>query len=101
MTVVLLGALVLLVAQILKAYDARQQRLDDLNNTLQENLSGARVVKAFVREKLENERFERRAEAMRQPAFAAAFRVALLSPLLAGIAQISTALAVWVGGSQV
>ena len=99
--VIVLVLMAFIVPQMFKAYDQRQKRLDDLNNTLQENLSGARVVKAFVREELENERFERRAAAMREPAFAAAFRVALLSPLLAGIAQISTAFAVWTGGSQV
>ncbi|MCB0172198.1 MAG: ABC transporter ATP-binding protein [Anaerolineae bacterium] len=99
--VVVLVLMAFIVPQMFKAYDQRQKKLDDLNNTLQENLSGARVVKAFVRERLENDRFEQRAEAMRQPAFDAAFRVALLSPLLAGIAQISTALAVWVGGTQV
>ena len=99
--VVVLILMAFIVPQMFKAYDQRQKKLDDLNNTLQENLSGARVVKAFVRERLENDRFEQRAEAMRQPAFAAAFRVALLSPLLAGLAQIATAFAVWVGGTQV
>ncbi|MCB0196226.1 MAG: ABC transporter ATP-binding protein [Anaerolineae bacterium] len=98
---VVLALMAFIVPQMFKAYDQRQKKLDDLNNTLQENLSGARVVKAFVRERLENDRFEQRAEAMRQPAYSAAFRVAMLSPLLAGIAQISTAFAVWVGGMQV
>jgi ATP-binding cassette subfamily B protein len=101
MTVVLLGALVLLVAQILKAYDARQQRLDDLNNTLQENLAGVRVVKAFVREDYEIERFKKRADALRQPAYAAAFRVAFLTPAMTGIAQLAIALALAVGGHQI
>ncbi len=100
-TVVVLGVMAFLVPQIFKSYDERQKRLDDVNNTLQENLAGARVVKAFVREELENQRFERRADAMRQPAFQAAFRVALLNPLLTAIAQISIALTIWVGGQQV
>jgi ATP-binding cassette subfamily B protein len=99
--VVVLGIMAILVPQIFKAYDQRQKRLDDLNNTLQENLAGMRVVKAFVRSHLENDRFEHRADAMRQPAFAAAFRVALLSPLLTAIAQISIAFSVLVGGLQV
>jgi ATP-binding cassette subfamily B protein len=104
MVVVAVLVLVLMwfiVPQMFKAYDERQKRLDDVNNTLQEDLAGMRVVKAFVRERLENERFEKRADAMRKPAFAAAFRVAMLSPLLSGIAQISTVFAIWVGGTQV
>jgi ATP-binding cassette subfamily B protein len=101
MTVVLLSALVILVAQIFKAYDERQERLDDLNDTLQENLAGVRVVKAFVREEYEVGRFEKRADALRQPAYAAAFRVAFLTPAMTGTAQLAIALALWVGGEQV
>jgi ATP-binding cassette subfamily B protein len=60
-----------------------------------------RVVKAFVREALENERFERRADQMRQAALRAAFRVALFNPILSSIAWISIAVAIWSGGTQV
>jgi ATP-binding cassette subfamily B protein len=101
MTVVLLALLVGLVSQIFNAYNERQRRLDDLNDTLQENLAGVRVVKAFVREDYEVGRFEKRADALRQPAYAAAFRVAFLTPAMTGIAQLAIALAIWVGGQQV
>jgi ATP-binding cassette subfamily B protein len=101
MTVVVLGLLSLLVSQIFKAYEARQQRLDELNQTLQEYLAGIRVVKAFVREDYEVERFDQRADALRQPAYRAAFRVAFLTPAMTGIAQISIAVAIWIGGKQV
>jgi len=101
MVAVLLTVLMLLVFQIFKAYDERQKRLDDLNNTMQENLAGMRVVKAFVREDYEVERFKKRADALRQPAYAAAFRVAFLTPAMTGIAQLAIALALVVGGSQI
>ncbi len=99
--VVVLAIMAFIVPQIFKAYDKRQKRLDDLNNTLQENLAGVRVVKAFVREELEKERFGERAEAMRLPAYDAAFRVALLNPVLTFIAQFFVVIAVWTGGAQV
>jgi ABC-type multidrug transport system fused ATPase/permease subunit len=101
MIAVLLSILILLVFQIFKAYDERQKRLDDLNNTMQENLAGVRVVKAFVREDYEVGRFEKRADALRQPAYAAAFRVAFLTPAMTGTAQLAIALALAVGGQQV
>lgn len=101
MTAVLLGLLVILVSQIFKAYDERQRRLDDLNSTLQENLAGVRVVKAFVREDYEVERFDARANALRQPAYTAAFRVGFLTPAMTGIAQLAIALAIGAGGQQV
>ncbi len=88
------------VPKVFAAYDERQEKLDGLNNRLQENLTGIRVVKAFTREGLEKKRFAERATALRKPAFTAAFLVAMLNPILTGIAQISVALAIGVGGLQ-
>jgi ATP-binding cassette subfamily B protein len=101
MMAVLLVTLVVLVLQIFRAYDERQRRLDGLNNTMQENLAGVRVVKAFVREDYEVGRFEKRADALRQPAYAAAFRVAFLTPAMTGTAQLAIALTLAVGGQQI
>jgi ATP-binding cassette subfamily B protein len=96
-----LGAMVLIVPSVFRAYDERQKRLDRLNETMQENLSGVRVVKAFTREDYEVERFKGRADDLRKPAYEAAFRVAFLTPMLTGTSQLGIALAVWVGGGSV
>ena len=96
-----LGFMAFLVPGIFRAYDERQKRLDALNETMQENLSGVRVVKAFTREDYEVERFAKRADDLRQPAYAAAWRVAFLTPVLTAVAQMGIALSIWVGGSQV
>ena len=100
-TAIVLGVMALLIPQVFRAYDERQQRLDDMNNTMQENLAGVRVVKAFVREDYEVERFGQRADALRQPAYQAAVRVAFLAPMLTGITQLGIVLSLWVGGQQV
>jgi ATP-binding cassette subfamily B protein len=100
-TVIVLGVMALLIPQVFRAYDDRQQRLDDMNNTMQENLAGVRVVKAFVREDYEIERFAQRADALRHPAYTAAVRVAFLAPMLTGITQLGIILSLWVGGQQV
>jgi ATP-binding cassette subfamily B protein len=100
-TVIVLGVMALLIPQVFRAYDERQQRLDDMNNTMQENLAGVRVVKAFVREDYEVERFDQRADALRKPAYTAAVRVAFLAPMLTGITQLGIVLSLWVGGQQV
>ena len=92
---------VVLIPPIFRAYDERQKRLDKLNETMQENLTGVRVVKAFTRENYEVERFKHRADDLRQPAYEAAFRVAFLTPLLTGTSQIGIALAIWFGGERV
>jgi ATP-binding cassette subfamily B protein len=100
-TVVVLGVMALLIPQVFRAYDERQQRLDDMNNTMQENLAGVRVVKAFVREDYEVERFGKRTDALRHPAYTAAVRVAFLAPMLTGITQLGIVISLWVGGQQV
>jgi len=100
-TVIVLGVMALLIPQVFRAYDERQQRLDDMNNTMQENLAGVRVVKAFVREDYEVERFGQRADALRHPAYTAAVRVAFLAPMLTGITQLGIVLSLWIGGQQV
>ena len=97
---VVLVLMFLLIPAVFRNFHERQSRLDDLNNTLQENITGIQVVKAFTREDYEIERFDRRAEAMRKPAYEAAWRVAYLTPLLVGVGQLAMVSA-FVGGIQV
>ena len=59
------------------------------------------MVKAFVREDYEIEKFNKNANDLRTPALAAAWRVAFLSPLLTGTGQLAILLSVRVGGGQV
>lgn len=94
-------AALLLIPPMERAYSERQHRLDDVNNTMQENLAGVRVVKAFGREQSETDRFAERTDALRRPAFAAAFRVALLTPVMNTLTQLGIAVALLVGGQKV
>jgi len=96
-----LGFMVLLLPSLVRAYNERQNKLSDLNNTMQENLAGMRVVKAFVQEDQEVAKFDQRAEGMRKPAYRAAVRVAVMNPALVTIAQLFIVLTLWVGGGQV
>ena len=54
---ILVLALVCLVPAVFKIFDRGFKNIDKLNNTVQENIHGIRVVKSFVREKKENEKF--------------------------------------------
>jgi ATP-binding cassette, subfamily B, bacterial len=100
-TGLVIGMMAVIAPIIFKAYVARQERLDDVNATLQESLTGVRVVKAFTREKLEEDRAEKRAAAMRKPAFTAAFTMALMQPLINASAQAMILVSVWYGGWRV
>jgi ATP-binding cassette subfamily B protein len=98
---VVLVLMFLLIPPVFRNFEKRQARLDDLNNALQENVTGIQVVKAFTREESEIEKFDQRAKAMQKPAYGAAWRVAFLNPLLVGVGQMSIILAIAVGGYQV
>ncbi len=77
-----------------------QKKLDALNNVLQENISGVRVVKAFVREEHENHRFEQTNEEYTARSVRVMQIMATLSPLLMSMLNIGIVLVVWAGGLQ-
>ena len=56
--VAVLAVMAVLVPAIDRAYRRRQEALDGLNGTFQENLTGMSVVKAFVREHYEMRKFD-------------------------------------------
>lgn len=59
---VLAFALLLIMGRTTKIFDQVFNKYDDLNASVQENVSAIRVVKAFVREDYENEKFTKAAE---------------------------------------
>ena len=78
-----------------------QQNLAALNTVLQENLAGARVVKAFAREPHEAERFRRANQTLLDQNLAVFRTLALLIPTIFLVANLGTAGIVWYGGLQV
>lgn len=60
--VILAGALVLIMSKTIKVFQLVFRKYDDLNASVQENVSAIRVVKAFVREEHENGKFQKAAE---------------------------------------
>jgi len=76
-----------------------QKRLDRLNTILQENLAGVRVVKAFVREEHEVERFGTANEALAAQSIHVFRLIALLMPLMTVILNAAIIAALWFGGT--
>ena len=60
--VVLAIALILIMSKTTKIFDQVFRKYDDLNASVQENVSAIRVIKAFVREEHENEKFSAASE---------------------------------------
>jgi ATP-binding cassette subfamily B multidrug efflux pump len=78
-----------------------QNKLDNLNQVLQENLAGARVVKAFARADHENARFNQANVELMDQSIQVAQLLAILMPTMMLIINLSVVGVVWFGGSQV
>ncbi len=76
-----------------------QQKLDRLNTVLQENLAGVRVVKAFVREGHEIERFDDANVQLMDKNIRIMSLVAILMPTMVLVLNLAVAGAVWIGGT--
>jgi len=84
-----------------KQFKLRQESYDVVNNTLQENMAGIRVVKAFVRQKFENEKFEKINEDFRKSNLEPLHTNASTLPSALFIMGLATFLLVLFGGPQV
>ena len=80
---------------------AVQKKLDELNQVLQENLAGVRVVKAFVRVEHENTRFDRANSALTSKNIRVMQLVAMLIPTMLLLVNLGIVGVVWFGGNLV
>ena len=78
-----------------------QERLADINSLLQESISAVRVVKSFVRERYENERFHRQNELNFQAEMKNVQLTSLLTPTVEFLAAITVTFILWIGGYEV
>lgn len=78
-----------------------QQLLAALGTTLQESLTGVRVVKAFSRQKEESQKFSSDAQVLYDAEVNAARQMAFNMPLMTFLLSLPTALVLWYGGRQV
>ena len=77
-----------------------QQKLDRLNNVLQENIAGVRVVKSFVRARYEGGRFEQANEDFTERNIRVAQLMSILGPILTFALNIGIVIVIWSGGLQ-
>jgi ATP-binding cassette subfamily B multidrug efflux pump len=73
--------------------------LDELNNMLQENLAGAKVVRAFARQEQEMAKFGVRNRKVFDISLNVGYKLALFFPLFFLIAQMATLIVIWAGGT--
>ena len=84
-----------------KLFTRFQEKIDGLNNTVQENLVGIRVVKAFVRGNHERAKFKKSNDELRDAGLSAVMRVILISPIMMLSMYASILGVMWFGGGFV
>lgn len=89
------------MARCIPYYKQLQAKLDRIALVCREGLSGARVVRAFVREDHERERFARAAEDQARVAIAVGKLSSILNPVTFLVMNLGVCAILWVGGIQV
>jgi ATP-binding cassette subfamily B protein len=98
---VLLIAVIGVLVRVTPIYTKIQQKLDKVNSVVGENISGARVVKAFVREDYECERFDKANGALKKENLGALTTMAIIHPVLTIIMNFSIIAVIYIGGFNI
>jgi ATP-binding cassette, subfamily B, multidrug efflux pump len=91
----------LVIWRMVPQFRLMQTRTDDVNRILREQISGIRVVRAFVREPVETQRFETANIQLNDTALKAGRLMVLLFPFLILLLQGSNAAVLWFGGLRI
>lgn len=98
---VLLGTISVLIARLMPLFRSMQDKLDTINGTLREQITGIRVVRAFVREAYETERFTKANKDITQLSLKIGQLFVLMFPLITVILNVATGAVLWFGGQRV
>lgn len=93
--------IIILIKRATPIYSIVQKKLDNVNSVVQENILGARVVKAFVREKHESKRFDKANVDLMQTNLMVQKIMSVLNPLLMIVMNLSVIAIILIGGFQV
>ncbi|MCW2761417.1 MAG: transporter ATP-binding protein [Marmoricola sp.] len=97
----LLLSVALIVSRMVPSFRVMQERIDEVNRLLREQITGVRVVRAFVREPHETERFAHANEELTTVAVRAGRWLATMFPTVMLILNVSSVAVLWFGGHRV
>ncbi len=96
--VIALGSI---VYRMVPSFQAMQFRIDRVNLVLREQITGMRVVRAFVREPQEVERFSQANDELTQTSLRAGRLMAATFPTVMLIINLSSVAVIWIGGDRI
>ena len=97
----LLAVIALIVLKGFPRFAIMQSKIDKLNNTVQENVTNVRVVKSFVSEDYESQKFDAASKDLRDSGIGAMKIMILFSPVMTLFMNVTVALVLWFGGRMV
>ena len=98
---VLLIAVGLIIVRMVPLFRKMQKRIDTVNRVLREQLTGIRVVRAFVREDIESARFGQANEDVTDVALRAGRLMALAFPVVMLVLNVSSVAVIWFGSFRI
>lgn len=100
-TPILLASITFIIKKGFPLFNIVQKRLDRLNDVTRENLTGVRVIKAFVRSETEKKRFAEANNSLIEISVKASRLMMLMFPIMMTIMNLSVVAVLWYGGIQV
>ncbi|MGX6511050.1 ABC transporter ATP-binding protein [Rhodococcus sp. SJ-2] len=98
----ILGVTMALIIRVMvPGFRVMQARLDSVNRILREQITGIRVVRAFVRERYEADRFEVANDELADASLRVGRMMALMFPVVMGITNVTIVAIIWVGGHEI
>ena len=97
----LAGVLALAVGKMRPLFRSMQKRIDTINRTLREQITGIRVIRAFVRDEHERDRFAGANKDLMTVSVGVGRWMALMFPTVFLIMNLSTVGIIWFGGHRV
>jgi len=91
----------LIVWRMVPAFTQMQKKIDRVNQIMREQLTGIRVIRAFVREREEQARFETASEDVMATGLRAGNLMALMFPAVMLVMNVSSVAVIWFGAFQV
>jgi ATP-binding cassette subfamily B multidrug efflux pump len=98
---VLLVAVGLIIVRMVPLFRVMQVRIDTVNRVLREQLTGIRVIRAFVREDVETRRFGQANTDVTQTALQAGRLMALMFPVVMLVLNVSSVAVIWFGAFRI
>ena len=98
---VLVAAIAVIVSQMIPQFRQMQKRIDVVNRVLREQITGIRVVRAFVREPVERQRFGQANGELTDTAIRVGRLMSFMFPTVMLVLNVSSVAVLWFGGHRV